>query len=255
MDTIPPEAFGEHSKRIITAKLYPRPHQTSRRSAPEDISDLARSVKRALEGITEALNHNLKLDVKLRKWPKNRSPSGDPYEGFAHLNGDEHAADCGVLVTTNLQSVVHEVPAMLSTRHRLAHVFVITLDDSTSRDISIATDTLDAMPVAAIKNPEDAIYKPGFREGTSPLEFIRPSEQGMISVHSFDHIMRKDHFTVRNRIALVAVKKFDDFRRTDIDGDGNTLKEEPFEGWYRWSFDKSDSSESWKPDGWKLDAD
>ena len=240
------QPFGSPDIKTIDAAVYVKPIATRRMD--EDLQLPAKHVRELFGRIAKCVSSNVRMKWKNHRWPEYQSEQngGNPYRS---LNLSQHAADCAVIVSRSVSDVIIEIPALLSSRHRLSHVFLVGLEESDTRAIPEAIHTLNKAPVFSTRPVDSDILIPCFGEDESRIEDNGSISQGLISLHSLPSIPKK-HTQLRDHIALVLALKFQDFRRTDIDEDGNTIERELFEDWPGFLNEKDVHGEDWKPEGW-----
>jgi hypothetical protein len=152
------------------------------------------------------------------------------------------------MILTQLHEIGPEIPMVMYSRHRISHVFIVSLDDIGKQDEEWMRQAADTAPVAAWREDDRQLYRPGFKFEMGPFEYVQPSKQGILSVHTLQNILKKND-RVRDLLALVCVQKYEDFRRKDIDADGKTLPASSLTDNLRGiEIEDDDPAEQWKPD-------
>jgi len=147
-----------------------------------------------------------------------------------------------VALVLNPEDSMPDIGQILYRRHDLFHLFIISLECKSRTQMQSVETQINAASVAAIKRPS-GLLEPGFPHETNPFDFLKPIEAGLVSVHQWD---RLDPVRIRDLLALVCVQKYFDFRRKDIDEDGNTIKK-PGNALTH----QKDPADWWKPDDYK----
>ena len=164
-------------------------------------------------------------------------------------------ADFGLVVVPGLETLSNELPAIMTTRYRVSHIFIVTLSDMTKSQIH-HYEALNEAPVAAHTTEASSnILTPGFADGTPPLTYNNSIEQGMMTVHTV-RSLRRGSAEARDRLALVCAQKYENFRRSDIDEEGETITPDIFHDTPRQvhETEKDKQGDEWKPDGWSPDG-
>lgn len=203
------EGFEPKARRNVHASLIAKPLHRRGKDIPTHAP--ARHIGETFSRIAGLLGSHVKV-----RW---------------HRTGNPDTPDCSIMVVPTIAHSAPEIGQELYDGNFNRHLFLVSLDDR-DENLNHARAIIDDAPSTAWLDPESTLLIPGFHKNQSGNEFdsLKPTTQGTVSVYTVMS-MHKKYEEILQRIHMILALKYQDFKRTDLDKDGKTIKEEMFEGW------------------------